>query len=48
MVVAVVDIETLKCIRGETNWDLCLKLKKAREDLAELEARIEKLLEALP
>ncbi|HII46586.1 hypothetical protein [Pyrobaculum aerophilum] len=48
MAVARADIETLKCIRGESNWDFCLRLKKAKEALAELETKIEKLLEKLP
>jgi hypothetical protein len=46
--VAKIDVETLKCIFGEPSWELCKRLKNARRELAELEARIEKLLQAAP
>ncbi|WP_158307122.1 hypothetical protein [Pyrobaculum ferrireducens] len=48
MSLATADVETLRCITGESKWELCLRLKKAREAVAELEARIEKLLEVAP
>ena len=48
MSVAKIDVETLKCIFGEPSWELCKRLKNARRELAELEARIEKLLQAAP
>ncbi len=48
MSVAKIDVETLRCIFGEPSWELCKRLKNARRELAELEARIEKLLQAAP
>ena len=48
MSVAKIDVETLKCIFGEPSWELCKRLKNAKRELAELEARIEKLLQAAP
>ncbi len=48
MSVAKIDVETLRCIFGEPSWELCKRLKNARRELAELEARIEKLLQATP
>lgn len=48
MSVAKIDVETLRCIFGEPSWELCRRLKNARRELAELEARIEKLLQAAP
>ncbi|MCI4446326.1 MAG: hypothetical protein JHC20_00165 [Pyrobaculum sp.] len=48
MSVAKIDVETLRCIFGEPSWELCRRLKNARRELAELEARIEKLLQATP
>jgi hypothetical protein len=46
--VAKIDVETLRCIFGEPSWELCKRLKNARRELAELEARIEKLLQVAP
>jgi hypothetical protein len=46
--VAEIDVETLRCIFGEPSWELCKRLKNARREVAELEARIEKLLQAAP
>ena len=48
MSVAKIDVETLRCIFGGPSWELCKRLKNARRELAELEARIEKLLQATP
>lgn len=48
MPVAKIDVETLRCIAGVSRWELCIRLKNARRDLAELEARVEKLLQTAP
>ncbi|GEM_PF-855604 len=48
MPVAKIDIETLRCIAGESRWELCIRLKNARRELAELKARVEKLLQRAP
>jgi len=45
---AAADLETLKCIAGESHWEPCIRLKEAREAVEELEKRIEKLLEVVP
>jgi hypothetical protein len=45
--VAKIDVETLRCIFGEPSWELCKRLKNARRELAELEARVEKLFQAV-
>ena len=47
MSVAKTDIETLRCIAGGSKWELCTRIKEARSELAELKAKIDKLLEAL-
>jgi len=45
--VAKIDVETLRCIFGESSWELCSRLKNARRELAEVEARVEKLFQAV-
>jgi len=46
--VAEADIETIRCIMDNSRWEMCIRLKKAREALTELELRVLRLIEALP
>lgn len=48
MTVAEADIETIRCIMDNSKWEMCIRLKKARDALAELELRVLRLIEALP
>lgn len=46
MSLAKIDIETLKCIVGEEEWEFCKKLKELRREAARLEAEVDRWLSA--
>lgn len=45
MAVAKIDIETLRCIQGTSDWELCTKIKNIRRRIEALEATVYRLLE---
>lgn len=45
MVVAKLDLETIRCILGISSWDFCLKAKRLREEVNTLEVKVERLIE---
>ncbi|MEZ0319571.1 MAG: hypothetical protein ABWK05_06240 [Pyrobaculum sp.] len=47
MSLAKIDVETLRCIVGESGWEFCRRLRALKKEAARLEAEVDKLLSAV-